>query len=236
LLTRSRRRKIGVGVPDVASFDRPLRLPNPPGVMPPYGPIGSEPPVLIERSSTRVGGLTKGRRGPPRRMMQTRDSPKLARRPSVKEGGTHHKERTRAPRAFVARDYDETLRALAHPELARSNSFARPIEIREFVGDTNSNSEAPARPVRSVPGLRVAAEPGWAMGSAVMAGASSLEARPHIQRSRSPFPFTARAILASSCSTAPAPTPVGRGGLMHQKSKPRYRRLRDGARLRNHRK
>lgn len=54
-----------------------------------------------------------------------------ARRPSVKEGGAHHKERTRDTRAFVARDYDETLRALGHPELAGSNSFARPIEIRE---------------------------------------------------------------------------------------------------------
>ena len=129
-------------------------------------------------------------------------------------------ERSRDPHAFVARDYDEILRALGHPDLAGSNSFARPIEIREFVVDANSNSEAPARPVRSVPGLRVATEPGWAMGSAVMASASSLEARPQsfndcARRSRSrPERYLLRAVpqhrLATRLKVRAAPRPTRR--------------------------
>jgi hypothetical protein len=123
----------------------------------------------------------------------------------------HQKERTCDAHAFVARDYDETLRALGHPPTWPGRTFVCEADRDpRFVVDGNSNSEAPARPVRSVPGLRVAAEPGWGDGLRRHGQRPPGSAATIIQRSRSPFPFTARAILASSCSTAPPrDTPKG---------------------------
>ena len=70
------------------AFMRPLRL------------IGNKPGVLIERSSTR--GQRSDQRAPRTAGPDdaTRDSPKPARGPSVKEGGALHKERADRPCTF----------------------------------------------------------------------------------------------------------------------------------------